>query len=417
VSPAQVPSNVDPSVVVHVDPGDKAFMINPFAVWEDLRGRCPVAYSDRLGGFWIVTGYKEVFEVLHDPTTYCSGEGVAHPRNPSMPNIVLLETDPPMHGKYRSLLNSYLSARNAEAARPEVRQLVTELIDRFIDKGHCDLVEDFARPLPEVMLFRLLGVPEEDSPRVRALVQTSTRRYREDPDAAKRAAADFIGYLQELVVRRRSGPAGDDLMAALLQGEIDGQPADDDEIARLLIVVFSGGLNTVKSQIAGSLLYLAEHPDQRQELRENPSLIPRALEEFLRYVSPIHGLFRTVTSDAELGGQKLREGDKVFIVHGSANRDEATFPDAERCVLDRNPNRHLAFGLGIHRCVGSHLARIECEIAIEEALRRLGDYSLPAGAAVRWDVGAGPRGVDALPVVFDAAPSEGVGVAGVRTTA
>ena len=391
---------VDPSVLVHIDPHDKAFEINPFAVWSDLRNRAPVAWSDRHGGFWVVTRYEDIFTILHDPLTFGSAEGVTFPRNPEMPNIVLLESDPPMHGQYRSLLNGTLTPRRSEALEPYVQAVVTDLVDGFIEKGEADLVGDLARPLAQMLLFHLLGVPDEEAPRIRELLYTGSRRFIEDPAAAKLAMAEFFGFLGSLVARRLAEPPRDDLLGHLLGGEVDGRPVTPEEVARLLIVVFVGGMNTVKSQLGGSFLYLAEHPEQRSRLIENPDLVPNATEELLRYVSPIHGLFRTVMQDTELGGQQFRKGERVFFVFASANRDEKVFSDPQRCDFDRRPNRHMAFGLGVHRCIGSHLARIEVRLALSEVLRRLPDYRITPGAAIRWDLGPGVRGVDYLPVSF-----------------
>jgi cytochrome P450 len=399
--------SADLPIVVHIDPHDRAFTVNPFVRWNQVREQGNVTYSDRHGGFWVVTGYREAVEVLHAPEVFCSSEGLTHPRNPAVPNIVLIETDPPMHGKYRSLVNPHLTARGAEAQEDEIRQLVGELIDGFIGKGSADLVSELAAPLPQTMLFRLLGIPQEDGPRVSGLVHTATRRVIQDPEAAKHAAVEFMTYLADTVRARREAPEQEDLLGVLLKSEIEDRPVSDDEIARLLIVVFSGGLNTVRSQLASTLLYLAEHPGERERLVKDPSLMPRALEEFLRLVSPIQGLFRTVTQSTELGGQRLQKGDKVFVVHAAANRDGTEFTDPDACVLDRYPNRHLAFGLGIHRCVGSHLGRAQVRVGLEEVLRRLPDYEV--AGRIRWDVSAGTRGVDDLPVRFTPGPVEALG--------
>ncbi|HTK64048.1 MAG TPA: cytochrome P450 [Pseudonocardia sp.] len=393
-----------PADVEHIDHRETRFAIEPFETWARLRDTKPVAYSDVYGGFWIVTGYEQAYEVMRDHETYCSSQGIEHPRNPELPNIVLIETDPPQHRDYRNILNPSFSPRQADVREPELRTLVTELIDGFIERGTADLVDELARPLPRIVLFRLLGIPDGITEHAAGLLHTATRGVRDDPEGAQRAGIAFYRLLTELVAEQHNRPPGDDVLSTLLGGIVDGRPVTDDEIARLLIVVLGGGMNTVKSQIAGTLLYLIEHPEVRQRLIDEPELMQGAVEEFLRHVSPIHGLIRTATRDTVLGGVPIAEGDKVYVVLASANRDESEFPGGEGCVLDRKPNRHIAFGLGNHRCIGSHLARHEFRIALEEVLRRLPDFRLVADAEITWDVGSVTRGVESLPVEFTPGP-------------
>lgn len=389
-----------PADVEHIDHRERQFAIEPFETWARLRETKPVAYSDVYGGFWIVTGYEQAYEVMRDHETYCSSQGIEHPRNPELPNVVLIETDPPLHREYRNVLNPSFSPKQADLREEELRSLVTELIDGFIERGRADLVEELARPLPRIVLFRLLGIPDGITEHAAGLLHTATRGVRDDPEGAQAAGIAFYKLLTELVAEQHKRPPGDDVLSTLLGGFVEGRQITDDEIARLLIVVLGGGMNTVKSQIAGTLLHLMEHPEQRRRLIEDPALMPTAVEEFLRHVSPIHGLIRTATRDTVLGGVPISKGDKVYVVLASANRDGTEFGDGQGCVLDRRPNRHIAFGLGNHRCIGSHLARHEFRIALEEVLRRLPDFRLVEGAEITWDVGSVTRGVETLPVEF-----------------
>jgi cytochrome P450 len=360
-----------------------------------------VSWSTAQGGFWFVSGAEELAVVLRDPITFCSSQGVERAqRHPGMPNIVLLETDPPLHHEFRVLINPSLSPKRSEDMEGEIRTLVTELIDAFIEDGECDLVDALARPLPRAMLLRLLGIPTEDSASIAAMLRTATREATDNPEAAKQAGLQFQAYLGDLVSRSRAANHGDGLLGSLLNATVEGRPIEDDEISRLLIVVFAGGMNTVKGQLGGTFKYLAEHPRNRRRLIENPDLVPGAVEELLRYVSPVHGVFRTVTKEVTLGGQQLRAGDKVYVGFGAANRDERAFQTPSQCRFDRSPNRHVAFGLGHHRCVGSHLARVQVRVALQEVLRRLPDYRIVENAVIRWDQGSVSRGVENLPVVF-----------------
>jgi cytochrome P450 len=393
-----------PADIEHIDHRETHFAIEPFETWARLRDTKPVAYSDVYGGFWIVSGYEQAYEVMRDHETYCSSQGIEYPRNPELPNIVLIETDPPEHRDYRNVLNPSFSPKQADVREPELLALVTQLIDGFIERGTADLVDELARPLPRIVLFRLLGIPEGITEHAAGLLHTATRGVRDDPEAAQAAGIAFYKLLTELVAEQHNRPRGDDVLSTLLGGvlgdAVEGRSITDDEIARLLIVVLGGGMNTVKSQIAGTLLHLAEHPELRQRLVDEPELMPTAVEEFLRHVSPIHGLVRTATRDTVLGGMRIAQGDKVYVVLASANRDGVEFTDGEGCVLDRKPNRHIAFGLGNHRCIGSHLARHEFRIALEQVLRRLPDFRLVDGAEITWDVGSVTRGVESLPVEF-----------------
>lgn len=393
------------SGVVHIDHREPSFVIDPFTAWEALRSEHPVAWSDVYEGFWIATGFREVDQVLHDHETFCSSQGIDFPRNSEMPNIVLIETDPPLHRDFRTLLNPSFSPHRVELLKDDIGEIVTGLIDEFIEDGRVDIVARLARPLPRIILFRLLGVPLDDAPHVAHLLYTASRGFRNDPDAARRAGIDLYAYLTDLVGRHRTGLSEQhDVLSGLVRGVVEGRPITDDEVARLLIVVFAGGMNTVKSQIAGTLHYLAQHPDHRQRLIDDPANVPRAVEEFLRLVTPIHGVFRTATRDTVLGGKQIRQGQKVYTVIASANRDETEFADGNGCVLDRHPNRHAAFGLGVHRCVGSHLARLEFRTALEQVLLRLPDFRIPPGAELVWDTGSLARGIDQLPLEFTPGP-------------
>lgn len=364
-----------------------------FELYAELRQACPVA---DLGGAWLLTRYDDVVAAARDDDAFASGPAFGYPGGmpedevaggpTRTPMTIPIMLDPPVFWTYRRLLNPLFTPAKAREREPDIRQITTTLIDAFIERGDVDFHRELAMPLPAILTCRLLGVPEEEwqffaTPVHKMLhdrEETAAGTPEPDPEVLALEWDLLFPTVQamiEIAHQRRSDPR-DDLLTALVHAEIDGRPLNDYEIGGIAILVVIGGVDTTTGVIGSALVHLGRHPEVRQRLIEYPSLIPSAVEEFLRVYSPVQMLPRICMSDAELGGQTIGAGSPLLLSWGAANRDPEVFPDPDEVVIDRAPNRHIAFGTGIHRCLGSNLARIEFQVALEETLRRTPDYVL-----------------------------------------
>ncbi|MEO3787549.1 cytochrome P450 [Actinocorallia sp. B10E7] len=382
----------------------------------ELRATCPVARSEAHGGFWVVSRYDDVSTVVHDDTTFSSYQelpdgshlGVTVPVTAI--RQVPIEMDPPEFHTYRKLLTPWFSPGKAEQWRPYLEEAVTFCVDRVIESGTADFMSDIAGPVPAILTLKLLGLPTDDWQKFSAAVHASIHSVPGTPenDAAVAQIMALMGQVQEAVVQRRAEPA-DDLISALVHSEVDGAPLSDQRLMEMISLVIYGGIDTTSALTGSVLEWLARHPEERARLRENPELIPQATEEFLRYFSPVQALSRTATRACELGGQQIKAGDQVLMSWSSANFDETMFDRPDEVVLDRFPNRHQAFGLGIHRCLGSNLARVEFGVILQEVLRRMPDYTIEASAGRYSTIGV-VNGWATLPATFTPGTREGSGV-------
>jgi cytochrome P450 family 142 subfamily A polypeptide 1 len=295
---------------------------------------------------------------------------------------MMIDMDDPEHIRRRKLVNKGFTPKQIRASEPAVRAACDEIIDRVIERGECDFVTDVAAWLPMIMIGDALGVPPEDRGRllewsdgmVKGLVGT-------DGDALEAATAAYTGYrtfAEEAIARRRAEPM-DDLMSVLVHAEIDGDRLDDESIIHETLLILIGGDETTRHVITGGMYQLLVDPEQRRLLVEDPSRIPCAVEEMLRWVSPIRNMNRTVVADTELAGKQLRAGQKMLLLYPSANRDESVFPEPFRFDVTRQPNEHVAFGFGTHFCLGNSLARLELVCMFEHLLERMGDMELVGG--------------------------------------
>jgi cytochrome P450 len=383
--------------VNHFDPFDPELMEDPVDGWRALRDEKPVAWSDQHGGFWVISRYEDVHEAAQDYESFSSANDLGRFTGVGTGRIVPLESDPPEHTQLRRLVLDRLSPQAIGEIEPRVLAVTTKLIDAFIEDGEADLCEMLAIPMPAMLIAELVGIPLEDSMQFRQWMHTSVKRRIEDPDGAKAAYVALQGYLSDLL-RSRQTEHHHDIIGCLQEARIDGQPLPEPMLRNYIYILLAGGLETTTSAIGGTLLYLDEHPDERRVLQDYGQLPPEAVEEFLRYTSPLTMRPRTVMREVAVAGTVLKPGDRAMLLWGSANRDEAEFQQPDRCVLSRARNRHLAFGAGVHRCIGSNLARVEFRIAVEQVLTRLPDYCVDRDR-VRWVVGGG-RGVVQLPVTF-----------------
>jgi cytochrome P450 len=367
--------------------------------WSRLREEAPVfRVPQSSGDAWYLLGYDDIRVALQnwelfssDFTTYGEGGHKMIPEN----------LDPPEHTKYRRLLTSAFAPAAVRARERRVRTVCVDLIDGFRNDGGCDVVKDFGLQFPTTIFMEMMGLPlvrgDVFIARAQTLLHTTNT---DDPQGSLRleAATQIFADIAEVVAVRRRRPA-DDLVSHLVASEVDGRPLSDEDLGGMGLLLYLAGLDTVASVLAYSFRHLAENPVLRQTLVNEPELIPSAVEEFLRYYS-IATTPRVVTRDAEFAGCPMKRGDQVIVPTASAGRDPRQFPDADLFVVDREPNRHLAFGDGPHRCAGIHLARMELRIALEEWHRRIPDYRIADNAVIIEHVG-NVAGLSAVPMVWD----------------
>ncbi|MFJ2194034.1 cytochrome P450 [Kitasatospora sp. NPDC087861] len=369
---------------------------NPFTVYDDMRGGCPVAHSEKHGGYWIAASYQAVDDVAKDPELF-SSVSISVPKNAfgddlaERPPITL---DPPRHGAFRRTLLPAFSPRQIKALEPSVREHARELLAGITGRDRCDAAAEYAKRIPSRFMARMIGCDDdrqdEFAEQMRALLEAN------EMEEIQAAMAQTQPFLDDLIEQRRREP-GEDLVSCVLSAEIDGRKLTGPELIGSLVLIITAGIDTTWSALGSSLWHLARHPEDRKRLVAEPELIPTAVEEFLRAFSPVQ-IARVVTRDTEFHGAQLSAGDSILLGMPSANRDSAEFPSADRVDIGREVNRHLAFGVGIHRCIGSSMARMEMRIALEEWLRAIPEFTLAPGDAVKWSTGHvwGPRRLDLL---------------------
>ena len=371
----------------------------PHDIFRLLRREAPVHWTEggmrgayRLPGFWSITRYDDLIAISRDPVTFISSKGITmmvDPENPTPSSglgKMLITMDPPRHVRLRRLVNKGFTPRAVGLLEPHVRGIVTEIIDAVAPSGACDFVTDIAAKLPVAVICEMMGVPREDWQKMfdltnRVLGADDPEYQEEGADAvetANQGQREMFGYFGRLLAQRRSASGGqhEDLMSVLVDAEVDGERLTDEEILFFSYLLILAGNETTRNATSGGMLALVEHPDQRDRLLADPSLLPSAIEEMLRWTSPVMHMARHATRDVEMRGQTIRAGEKVLLWYPSANRDENVFPDPDRFDVARQPNEHVAFGIGEHFCLGAGLARLELRVMFEELLRRLPDIEL-----------------------------------------
>jgi cytochrome P450 len=374
---------------------------HPEFVWAALRGTAGLAKSEKHGGFRVISRYEEICEAARNAELFSSAGGTAQPPHP-MPPLIPVDIDPPMHGQYRKVLTAELGPTAIARKESEYRELADELLADIPAEGQFDFCEAFSAQFPERVALRTIGFDQKDRKDLGRWFHDMTHLRGIDEQAAIMAAFSMFGRVKEVIEQRRAEPRRDDLLSLLLDGTVEdpgggSRPMTDDEILMYVALLLFGGLDTTASAISGAFYYLAQHPKDRELLLGDEVALDRAVEEFVRWTSPVQGLARTVTSDTELGGCPLHQGERVMLLWGAGNRDETVFDAPDEIQLDRYPNRHLGFGMGPHRCMGSHLAKVMVKIAIERAVRVLGDFELADPDGVRWAAGEA-RGIVELPL-------------------
>jgi len=381
--------------VQNFDHHDPRFGQDPYPVLQRMVRECPIKHSSNYGGFWVFTGFEQVrwgyqnYELLSSVSVSVpSGQGNPRPMIP-------VEIDPPLHSKYRSLLAPVFAPARIGALETEIRAICTDLIDSFIEKGECEFITQLAQPLPTRMFVKMLGIPPDEADTFKHWNHAILHGVADDPDGTKRAATgqaarSRLRELLELRKRQRS----DDIISILIDSEVDGESLDDEHLLDIAYLLFLAGLDTVQGAVGFQFAFLASHPEHRDRLVADPPLIPEAIEELLRWESVVIA-GRVATHDFEYEGFTFKKGDRVVLVDRAADRDPRAFDDPDAVNFDRTGMRHVAFAVGPHRCVGSHLARLEMKVVHEEMHRRIPDYRLKEGTVVTTH-GGNVAGLDEL---------------------
>jgi len=380
------------------------FLRDPYPLLRQLQMEAPVYWSESIGG-WIVTRFDDVVVTFRDVAHFSNegrlGRAVEYLPPEQRANFgafenhyatkSLIHSDPPDHTRLRSLMNKVFTPRAVEALRPRIQELVEELLDAAPSTGPVDIIRVLASPLPATVIAQIVGAPAQDARLFKAWAddilafQGMNRPPLEMLAKAQRGIVNMRAYLTDLIAQRRQRPQ-DDLLSSLVAVESEGERLSSTELVSTCLTLLVAGHETTLSLIGNGLLTLLLYPEQLEQLRQDPSLMPGAIEEMLRFESPVARQPRLVKQDVSLGGQTLRQGQMAFQFLNAANRDEAYFPDPDRFDLRRTNNKHMAFGLGVHFCIGAPLARIEGPIAIGAVLRRMPNLRL-AGDGADWDIG------------------------------
>jgi cytochrome P450 len=364
---------------------------------ERMRSLCPVAHSDAHGGFWVVSGYEGVLSVAQNWDAFSSAHGLSITSSPTVVRNLPVEVDPPEQRVYKRLVNPYFTPAAVARYEQPTRELVTRLIDAFIDAGGCEFMDDFARPLPSRAFFELvINAPAEDMEKVAYLASKSSTPH--DP-AARECWMGLHAWIKDFVRQRREQPPRGDVVDAIVNASFDGRPITEDEMIGAVQLLILGGLETTAGVLGLMLVRFCRQPEIPELLRANPALIPDAVQELLRLETSFVSVGRTAMRDTELAGASIKSGDKVLIHWASANRDGGEFDEPDTFDPHRERNRHLSFGVGPHRCLGSNLARLNLRIALEELLTRLDDIRLAEGAEIRYHAGL-TRSPLSVPITF-----------------
>jgi cytochrome P450 len=381
----------------HTDPG---WVSDPYPIWDELRERCPVAHSDRYGGVWLPVRHEDVAAVAYDTEHFTSRSVIVSEAKPGPNDLPApigiappITSDPPFHQEARRLLLPAFAPKPIAALEPFTRDLCRELLDALDGRDSFDAAVDYAQHIPVRVIVKMLGFPQEDADLFREFIHLIIEDV-DIPEEERRQRQEqgVIGeYIDAQIADHLANPR-DDLTTFLLEAEIGGEKLQPDHVAGTMVLLMVAGIDTTWSAIGASLWHLAQHDADRRRLVADPSLMPTAIEEFLRAYAPVT-MARQVAKDFEFQGCPMHKDDWLLLPFPAANRDPEAFPDPDEVLIDRAENRHAAFGLGIHRCLGSNLARMELTVAVEEFLARYPEFSLADPEAVTWSAGQvrGPR--------------------------
>jgi cytochrome P450 len=379
----------------HTDP---RWTENPFPIWEKLRAHRPMVHTERFLGCYLPTTYDAVKEIAYDTGHFSSRRVIVRDVRPEVIPSPPITSDPPEHKPAKQLLLPSFTPDAVKKLEPRVRAICNALIDEFVNDGKCDAAARYTKLIPVRTIAHMLGIPEQDGDLFIKWIHEILELGIKNNDGLINAIHEMSAYFAGHIAQRKKSPT-DDLISTLMNAkDKSGGPLSEAHVLGSLRLLLIAGIDTTWSAIGSSLWHLSRSPSDRERLLAEPELMPIAIEEFLRAYSPVT-MAREVMKETTVGGCPVKPGNMVLLSFPAANRDPAAFPDANKVVIDRKENRHVAFGLGIHRCVGSNLARMEMTVAIEEWLKRIPDFRLDPAGRVTWSVGT-VRGPRQLPVLF-----------------
>jgi len=385
------------------DHADPAYNQQAHQIWDELRQTCPVAHTDRYGGAWLPVRHEDISAIARD-TDHFSSEGAVLANKPPREEWIStapiggappITSDPPFHADARRLLLPAFSPQVVAEWEPEIRRLCNELIDNLEGLDVVDAAVQYAQNIPVYVIARMLGLPLEDSDYFRDTVHLVLEEIGAE-FGDRRAGFEKLDAYLAVHVRDHIENPKDDLIGFLLNAKIYDQPLSPEHVVGTIILLMVAGIDTTWSSIGSSIWHLAHHPSDLARMVAEPELLPTAIEELLRAYAPVT-MARIVSQDAEIGGCPVKQGDSVLLPFPAANRDPDVFENADTVIIDREVNRHVAFGLGIHRCLGSNLARLELRVAVEVFINRFPKFELADPGAVTWSLGQ-VRGPRKLPV-------------------
>ena len=378
---------------------------DPYPAYAWMRRHRPV-YFDEKNGVWGVTRHADIKAVSRDPLTFSNAGGI-RPDNGPLP--MMIDMDAPEHVRRRRLVSAGFTPRRVRESEDSVRQVCDWIIDQVCEQGACDFVRDIAAPLPMIMIGNMLGVAPTDRADLLRWSDDMLRSLgRADEDALEGAMAAFTeysAYITAVIAERRRSGDHEDLVGTLVHADLDGDCLDEASLIHETLLILIGGDETTRHVISGGMEQLLVHPDQWMLLRQDRGTVPVAVEEMLRWVSPIQNMARTATCDTELHGAPIQKGQKLLLLYGSGNRDEAAFERPDTFDVRRQPNDHVAFGFGSHFCLGNQLARLELRVMFEQLLDRLPDIAQVADAPIAHRPANFVSGIESLPVIFTPTPS------------
>jgi cytochrome P450 len=372
-------------------------MQDPYRLFAQIRTGSRVGHSEVYGGFYFPTTYDAIKQVFSDFRTFTSTQGTALPLQPV--TMLPIDLDPPQHTHFRKLLNPFFTIEAAARDRPRIEGIVERLIDKFVDRGSAELASELTRPTLAATMLPIIGVPTEDQPMLADALEYLAHYRTVDPAGSVERNVLVATYLTALAAKRRQSPPREDLLQSLIENPVGGRLLSDEEIFRVLLLTLFGALDTTHSALSEAIVHLALHGEDRARLIDGAVPWTVAIEEFLRFASPIQVLRRTVVSDVEIDGCPMSKGDVVLALNGAANRDPAHFPNPDACIIDRDPRDHLAFGAGAHICLGRNYARAMMDVVLKALLKRIPDYRLADDFVPEYSAGEA-RGLRKLPIAF-----------------
>jgi cytochrome P450 len=386
--------------VVTFNPIDPAFIENPFPFYAAGRAMSPLFLPNP--GIWLVFGYDDVTAILKDNATWSSQ--FIPPPGMEPPPPSMLQSDPPRHSRLRGLVSQAFTPRMIEQLEPRIREIAGELLDEVVPKGEADIVDALAYPLPVIVIAEILGIPPEDRADFKrwsdaAVATLGTGVTGSDRVPPTETFEEMRSYLGRMADERRAHPRKD-LISGLVAAEVDGTKLNMDELLQMLILLLVAGNETTTNLIGNAIIEFMNHPDQLQRVLDDPALLPTAIEEVLRFSSPVQTTVRRATRDVEIGGKTVASGQMALPWLAAANRDPGVFANPDTFDVGRTPNRHVSFGLGIHFCLGAPLARMEARIALEAFLTRVKDFHRTGAEPLPRVPTFIMRGVRSLPIAF-----------------